>query len=441
MRMPLELYPFQKEGVAFLKSHPSALLADDMGTGKTAQTCCAIRGLDPVLIVCPNAVKWFWAKELIRWGGYKVEEILVYERGDNLVEGLFRWEGVKVYIIHWEALRFNEEALRSRYWAAVVADEAHRMKGRNTQQSKIIRKIPAARKYALTGTPIINRDDDIWAILNFLLPRQYGSYWRFMNEWMCYQKNVFGGMEYVRFKDVKAFRRELQTIMIRRRKEDVLPQLPPKVYTNLDVDLGPAQRRVYNEMRERYIAEINDDEVITAANALSKLVRLRQIACGLFLVSSDETSTKMDAALELIEDCREPLVVFSNFVEMVTHLQKRLGDRCQVITGETPQAKRDQIIKDFQDGKFDVIALTVQTGGTGITLTKAPTVLFLDKPWTAAILNQAVDRIHRIGQAAPKVNIISLIVRDSVEEKMEMLLKYKGGLMERLTGRELKELM
>jgi SNF2 family DNA or RNA helicase len=385
-------------------------------------------------------VKWHWAKELIRWGGYKVQEILVYERGDDKVEGLFEWEDVKVWIIHWEALRFNTGELRSKYWAAVVADEAHRMKGRNTQQSKVIRSIKAKRKYALTGTPIINRDDELWPILNFLFPQQYRGYWKFMSDWMTYEKNIWGGLDYVRFKDVKAFKRELAQFMIRRKKEDVLPQLPPKVYTHLDIELGPEQRRVYEGMKEKFLAEIKDDEVITASTALVKLIRLRQIACGLFLCSSGETSTKLDAALELIEDCNKPVVVFSNFVGMVEKLKEKLGDRCRIITGEVSTPVREENIKAFQAGEYQVIALTTQMGGTGITLTRADMVLFLDLPWSPAIKLQAEDRIHRIGQEATSVTITSLIVKDTVEEKMEQLLRYKSALMERLTGKELKEL-
>jgi SNF2 family DNA or RNA helicase len=438
--MGLELYPFQKEGVAFLKSHKSVLLADDPGVGKTAQTCVALEHRSPVLVVCPNAVKWFWAKELVRWGGYSVEEILVYEQGDNRVEGLFEWGGVKVWILHWESLRYNETALRQKFWSVIIADEAHRMKGRNTQQSKVIRALKAATKYALTGTPIINRDDEVWSLLNFLFPQQYRGYWKFMNDWMTYEKNIWGGLDYVRFKDVKAFKRELAQFMIRRKKEDVLPQLPPKVYTHLDIELGPEQRRVYEEMKEKFLAEIKDDEVITASTALVKLIRLRQIACGLFLCSSGETSTKLDAALELIEDCNKPVVVFSNFVGMVEKLKEKLGDRCRIITGEVSTPVREENIKAFQAGEYQVIALTTQTGGTGITLTRADMVLFLDLPWSPAIKLQAEDRIHRIGQEATSVTITSLIVKDTVEEKMEQLLRYKSALMERLTGKELKEL-
>jgi SNF2 family DNA or RNA helicase len=195
-------------------------------------------------------------------------------------------------------------------------------------------------------------------------------------------------------------------------------------------------------MREKMMTEVADDEVITAVNALSKLTRLRQIAGGLFLVGSSESSAKIDAVVDLIDDMSKPVVVFSNFVGMVYKLYDRLPNgTCRVITGETPAVIREKYVTEFQKGEYQVLGITTQTGGTGITLTRADTVVFLDKPWSPAIQTQAEDRIHRIGQEATSVHVISFIALNTVEEKMELLLRYKRGLMERLTGKEFKELL
>jgi SNF2 family DNA or RNA helicase len=439
----MKLFPYQEEGVKFLKERPSVLLADEPGLGKTAQTAVALDRRFPVLIVCPNLVKYFWAIELVRWGGYSPTEIAIYHRGDNYNPEFWKYPDVRVWIIHWEALRLNQNDVWRRYWKVIIADEAHRMKGRKTQQSKIIRSLQAETKYALTGTPIINRPDEIWAQLNFLFPKEYKSYWAFVNAY-CATVPAFRGVDIVGFRDPAAFKKMLSRFMLRRAKETVLPQLPKKMYTNLPIDILPEQRKAYDQMKKDLIVKLKDDEVIEAANALAMLTRLRQIACGLHLVSTAESSAKLDEVTDLIEDMNQPVVVFSNFVGMVTELKARLAKKkitCECIFGEVPQDKREAIVKDFQSGKFQVIALTLATGGVGVTLTRAGTCIFLDKSWSPALQIQAEDRIHRLGQQASSVNIVSLIAKDTVEERMEKLLKYKEGLMGVITGKDLKELM
>ena len=435
-----KLFPFQTIGAGFLAARDSALLADEPGTGKTAQMCTALGMANPVLIVCPGAVKFFWKDELVDWGDYDPEEIAIYRRGDNKNPKFFK-RGHKVFILHWEALRLNEDALRGIRWDTVIADEAHRAKNRKSRQSKVLRKPKAERKYALTGTPNVNHEDDIWPILNFLFPSKFRSYWKFMEEHLVSDRNFWGGVDILGYKDEDAFKQMLSHFMIRRLKVDVLPQLPPKMNTTLQIELGPKQRKVYDTLRKEMIADINDSEQITVANALALTTRLRQIACGLFLVSNEETeSSKMTAAFEFIDDLSQPVVVFSQFVPVIKALKERYKDLCEIITGEVPEMDREDIVRRFQGGVFPIIGLTLQTGGESYTLNRASTALFINKSWSPTGVTQAEDRLHRIGQFK-QVNIVSLQARDTVEERVEEALLRKEGLLRTFSGRELKGLL
>src|SRR3990172_5314663 len=255
----MELRPFQVQGAKWLRSKEAAMLADEPGLGKTAQVVVATEGFTPCLIVCPNSSKYFWAGEIHQWlQEFPKSRIYVYESWHRYEDiDLFKQENVDYYIVHWEGLRYVENQLGRRIWECKIADEAHRMKNRKAQQSKIIRKIKANHRYALTGTPIINSPADMWAILNYLFPDRYRSYWRFFNEWVLAIPRVIAGQirgyEILGTRNPKAFRAELKGLVARRLKKTVQPELPPKLYTTLEVHLTPKERKAYEEMRKEMV--------------------------------------------------------------------------------------------------------------------------------------------------------------------------------------------
>ncbi len=400
----------------------------------------------PTLIVCPNMVKRFWADELTRWGGVAPERIAIYTQADRYDDYFFAQPGVDYYIVHWESLRLHKTKYAPVQWGAVIADEAHRMKNRNTQQSKIIRSIKARYKYALTGTPIVNRPDELWAILNFIDPKRFSSYWRFFEQHILAVPKPFGGFEVLGVRDPQGFKQMLQPYMLRRLKQTVLTQLPPKTYTKMYLDLLPKQRKAYEEMRQQFITELEDDTVVSAANALGQMVRLRQIASGLELLSDVECSVKLDAAEEFIADRNgAPLVVFTMFVGMAKSLFARLakkGYAVELVYGAVAQEDRDAAVKRFQAGQAQIIILSIAVGGEGITLTHADTALFLEQSWSPAQQIQAEDRIHRISQQAQNVQIVVFETRDTVEQRVAAALKFKNALAQQVyTGKTLKELL
>jgi SNF2 family DNA or RNA helicase len=429
---PVELYPFQALSVTFMRALEGALLADEAGLGKTAQSIRAAYDQTPVLIVCPNSLKYWWASEIKRWTLGSSPKVTIVDVSCRHNPDF--WDKpAGFYIIHWEALRFDIARIRKVHWGCVIADEAQRMKNRKSQQSKAVRSIRAERRYALTASPVINQPADLWAILNFLYPRRYTGYWKWFNEYVLAIPQPFGGYEIVGIRNPEKLHAELKQFTIRRLKENVLKDLRPKTHTTIPVELSPAQRKAYEQLKKDFVAVLPEGQVIVTPTVLAQLVRLRQVACGLHLIGGPEESTKLDAAEEIILDRNgAPTVVFSGFLGMVHGLARRLQERglkVGVLVGETALKERDQIVQGFQDGDIQVIIATPQTGGVGLTLTRTDTALFLDQSWSPAVQAQAEDRLHRIGQRSA-VQIITLEARDTVEQRIRLLLAKK----ERLAG-------
>jgi len=439
----MRLYPFQEEAVAFAKQNRNVILAHEPGLGKTAIAICATERF-PILVVCPNTLKLFWQQQFRIWQSEDFSvELFDGSVGASPNETLIS----RIYIIHYEALRKWWPVLAKVSWGTIVVDEAHRIKNRKAQQTKAIKKLNAPMKLLLTGTPIINRPDELWSLLNFLFPKdkRYTSYWRWFNEHVLAVPRPWGGFDILGVRDPKGFRKSLQGIIIRRTKADVLPDLPEKTYTTVPIDLGPEQRKAYDQMRLELMAEISDDVTIIAREALSKLIRLRQLAIGLgFFDPENMTSAKIDTIVEMIQDWNgKKVVVCSEFrwpVRRLVDALRGVGVTAESLTGETPQEDRAALVEKFQTQPSpQVLAMTSATGGIGITLTAADTMIFIDKPWAPAYLQQAEDRIHRIGQKS-SVQIITLLARKTIEERTEKLLLQKEAFFNQVfTGKQFKQ--
>lgn len=436
------LYDYQKAGVAFLQAHPHSILADDMGLGKTVQSLATIEEYaarnevsGPSLIVCPNSMKGTWAREIERWA-YGAEYVVVDgKKPEKRKEQLAT--PAEFYITNWEKLRVKGmEGLAKRDWLAVIADEAHRAKNRKSQQTKALFKIKAPVQLALTGTPIMNSPDELWALLRWLYPEQYTSYWTFYYQYVDDYEVTMGDRRtrvVTGVKNPDALRFELADKLVRRTKTDVL-DLPPKIYKPLEVDLKPEQQKLYDEAEKAVVMEIKqavdaaedpetaaklrglareaieaDDPaalqklMLTIPNGVVRVTRLRQIASSPALLGGEDVSAKYDAVEDLISDNPgQQYVVFCWFKEAATliadRLQRKLKLRAAAMNGDTSPDDRDDLVRRFQDANLDVLVCTISTGGVGLTLTAAETAIFVERDWTPANNMQAEDRLHRIGQ-------------------------------------------
>lgn len=455
------LRPYQMAGRDFMAAREAAGNFDQPGLGKSAQFITTVDKLHanggiprnrPSLVVTMNSLKYWWAQEIKDWTGNDAK-VIVYEPWDS---GSYKFwaQETDFFVIHWEALRFNIGPLERKSFSVAGADEGHKLKNRKSKQSQVYRKISKhfERRYTLTASPIINRPEELWGMLNFLYPERYTSYWNWFHTNMLAQQGKFGGWDVIGLKDRDAFVAELAEFCIRRLKKLVLPELPgksiPPMY--IPVTITPAQRKVYEQVKKDYLATLPTGKVVLTPTVLSQLIRLRQIACGLHLLDDEippEESAKLEACADHIQENDEPCVVFSQFIGMTRGMKKILEDRkipCVIVNGKDAKdpEEREFRRKAFQESdQYKVFIATTQTMGIGQTLTRASTVHFLDQLWSPLMQEQAEDRLDRFGQK----NFVQVIVyeaMDTVEQKVRQTLLWKGEIAGLIMDRgELEQLL
>lgn len=441
MTMMFELFPYQKEGVEAAYHHTGFLLADEMGLGKTVTTLAEIRqradekGPGRVLVVCPKSAISVWMYHAEMFGFSPV---------DGLPKTTVTPTNEMFVVTNWDQLRVNAN-YKKFGWRYVIADEAHFAKNRKAKRTKSLWTISGQYKRALSGTPIVNRPDELWAILHWLYPQQYRSYWKFFDRYVDWEKHPFHQYRIVKGgKNLDELREELSELMLRRTKKEVLTQLPDKYYESIVVDLSPKQRRVYTDMEKKALAWVgqNEDKPLAAKMVVAQLMRLRQIASGTpdfdeeGKLTISEPSVKVDALMDIIEGTDKPVVVFTNFrsvVKMVEDRCAKVGVNAVSLTGTTPQEQRREHIERFQAGGARVFVGTIRAGGIGVTLTAASTVVFLDRSWSPADNLQAEDRLHRIGQENA-VQVIYINARDTVDQVIESKLIWKWSFIRQILG-------
>lgn len=462
------LYPYQRAMIDRAAKVQRLIIADDMGLGKTVQALGTVREYQarqnvsvdgPKLVVCPNSVKGVWAREIELWLGtnepYQIVDAPSPAKRGQQLDDIIAANGWA--IVNWEQLRTKKETLKLKNggtktvefmkqpifedteWFAAIADEAHRAKSRKAAQTRGLWRVQATIQLGLTGTPLMNTPDELWAILRWLWPQDYHergrafsktarSYWAFYEEYVDYTEG-FWGKEINGVKNPDALRFELKDRLARRTKGEVL-SLPSKTRVIVPVDMPAAQRKLYDKAAKEIWLEIAKDEklkdasfarVITIPNGAARMVRLQQILehPRLLDAAAADASGKLDACEEMILDnAQESHVVYTKFVETANIFAERLRSKdlkVGVYTGEVQAKHRTVMEEDFQNGDLDVIVGTIEALKEGITLTAARTEHFLTRSWVPAVNEQAEDRCHRVGQHHP-VTIYIYEVPGSVDD-------------------------
>ena len=444
-------YDHQIVGFNYGLQNDRWLLGDEMGLGKTKQVIdIAVakklqKGYKHCFIVCGvNGLKWNWRNEVYTHSnesayilGQKVKgnKISIGSNKDKLndVKNLANIDSYFI-ITNVETLRdetINEELqklCKDGTIGMIAFDECHKAKNPTTQQGKGILKLQAETMIAMTGTPLMNNPMDLYIILKWLGYEKHAFY--SFKKHYCVMGG-FGGYEIVGYKNLDELQEQLDDIMLRRKKEEVL-NLPEKTYIEEYVEMSPAQKKIYNEVTN----EIKDniDQISIAPNPLAELIRMRQ-ATGFtgILSSTVQESAKLDRMEELVEEAKEngkKVVIFSNWTQMTDVIYTRLttkGFRIAQITGETPDGQRQSIVENFQAGRYDAIIGTSGAMGTGLTLTAGTVEIFLDEPWNMALKEQCVDRCHRIGQK-DNLTIYTLMCKDTIDERIHEIVEQKGEM-------------
>ena len=475
------LYPYQRAGTAWLKAARTGLLADEMGTGKTVQAAMALEELGPecfpVLIVCPNSMKYTWRSELEKWAPATKKAVILEggPKGRQAALDSVKGGDANVAIVNYETTwRMSRQAgydsmtltagekkdgpLNKVAWKTVILDEGHKIKNPRAQQTRAcwaLGRMDTVRyRFILTGTPIANRPNDLWALLNFLDSKQFPGMTKFIDRYCLMSYNGFGAIDISGMNPdhLEEFHRVVDPLMRRVTKDMVLKQLPPIMRTRRDCTMGTKQKAAYKAMLDAMIVELETAEAegsfISATTAIAQLTRLVQFASSYAELVDDkvrltEPSCKIDALEDLMEDELEgePIVVFAmskQLIDLATARLEKKGIECRRITGGQTPADRQKNVDDFQNGRAQVILCTVGAGGVGITLTRAKVAVFLQRSWSMVDNIQAEARVHRIGsEQHASVTIIDLVSTGTVDERMQdVILMKKERLEEIVRDRE-----
>ena len=437
-----EIYPYQKLGVEFfINNGGKAILADTMGLGKTVQSLAYVvhEGLDKVIVVCPSSVKYSWECEVKKWTHLKPYVIDSKKKNMDNGELMDVYNNYDVFIINYDILKSFYPFLSVVKIDCVIMDEFHYIKNSAAVRTKYAKKLSMGipRRILLSGTPLLSRPEELFNGLNLMDPAKWNNWYSFTKRY-CAGHSGPWGYDTKGSSNVEELQGKIARYFLRRKKEEVLPELPDKIFIDLPVQLSPTEKFKYDlaysdfvnyldTVKNKSIDEINRS---MAAESLVKLGELRRIT----------SEGKLDEAIELIQDIidsGEKVVVFSCYNAPLMKMAEKFKEKAVTLTGDTSEIMRRAAIDRFQnDSSVQVFLGGIKSAGVGITLTAGSNVVFLDFSWVPGDHQQAQDRIHRIGQKAEKVNIYQLFAKDTIDEKMKNLLEGKQEIFDKLIDGE-----
>lgn len=438
-KVPASLAPvlrdYQKDGFYWMKTLAhyrfGGILADDMGLGKTIQSISflmsaleEIRGEGhPALIVAPASLIYNWQHELTKFA----PQIKAVIADGTIEERANKWEqmeGMDVVITSYPLLRRDADHYAAQRFHTVILDEAQYFKNHTTQTAQAVRRLQAKYRFALTGTPVENRLEELWSIYSAVFPALFPK------------RDAFNDLP----RSVIAKRS--RPFLLRRVKAQVLKELPEKIESVQTSVLLPEQRKLYAaylaKLRHDTLKHLDEDTFNkNKIRILAGITRLRQICChpALFVEEYDGSSAKFEQLLDTVEECRAAgrrMIIFSQFTAMLSMIGRKLAEREYsffYLDGSTPPAERVQLCSRFNEGERDLFLASTKAGGTGLNLTGADTVILYDLWWNPAVEQQAADRAHRIGQKR-SVHVIRLVSQGTVEDKMLELQERKKNLID-----------
>jgi len=434
------LYPYQCEGALFAARAGRALIGDDMGLGKTIQAIAATEllarhfGAERLLVVCPVSLKHQWQQEIARFAGREAQVI----NGPRAARHAQYREGALCKITNYETLRRDLEPIQKWQPDVVVVDEAQRIKNWNTIAARALKCIDSPYAIVLTGTPLENRLEELVSIVQFVDQHRLGPTWRLLHDHQV--RNETGRV--VGYRDLDRIGRTLAPILIRRRKAEVLRQLPKRIDNTIFVpmtaeqqahheDNGDTVARIVRRWRKTgYLSDI-DQRVLTCA-----LQNMRMACNSTYLLDkTTDHGAKTDELVtllgELFEDPGAKAVVFSQWVgthELIIRRLEAKGWNYVLFHGGVPGAKRGALVERFNEDPDCRVFLSTDAGGTGLNLQHAASVVVnMDQPWNPAVLEQRIGRVHRMGQARG-VQVVNFVAEGTIEENMLSTLAFKQSL-------------
>ena len=434
-----ELYAYQKQGVAFGLFKPGALIGDEMGLGKTLQAIALtllkkeLFGFKRVVIVTLASLKEQWKREIEKFTN---ENAVIVEgnpkqRKCNYFNdpGLFK-------ITNYEAV-LRDVLLLSRYNPdLIILDEAQRIKNFSTKTADAVKSLPKKHAIVLTGTPLENKLEDIYSIVQFLDPYMLTPLWQFAGDHFLISRGKKSAV--VGYKNLEKLNEKLKSIVIRRKKEDVLKDLPRQVVNNYYVDLTDEQLEIH-EGYVRALLPILNKKFLTPVDLRRiqvLLLKMRQVCDSTFLIDREtHISPKLKELEGIIDEMvvqnNRKMVIFSEWTTMTFLIARTLSEMnisFVELSGKVPVKKRQALIDEFTKNPQCRIFLSTDAGGTGLNLQAADCVVNFELPWNPAKMNQRIGRVNRIGQESQCINVINFIAKKSIEEKIFTTIQLKTDL-------------
>jgi len=439
-------------------------MGDEMGLGKTIQSLVVAEKInaEKVLIFCPAAIKWQWAAEIEKFlypAGAPEGEIVVVEGNkrtrdlilqDAIVVRRENWQGkangwrkgtgARFFIVNYELLLRNFEAMNCREWDMIIADEATKISNATAKQSKAIKRLRAKRRIAMTGTPVSNRANEIWNIVDFINPGAFGNYYAFLQHYCL--KNQWGGV--FGYQHMDELRDKLKRYMIRRLKIDVLPELPAKIMTDIPFDLSAEEKALYKKLKKEILFDIEHKDIAKIKNPMTiqytlvKMLRLRQLADSTELLGYNTQSSKLTVLKELLEEALagnggRKAIVFTQFAEMADILERELAEYKPLkISGTIKEEYRD-VVKRFNEMDDHRVLVMTSAGQFGLNIQRASVIFHYDQEWSLAKMQQRDGRAHRFGQK-DTVLVYNLLAKGTVDYYVKKVLHAKAELSNQLLG-------
>ncbi|MEA3642467.1 MAG: DEAD/DEAH box helicase [Lamprobacter sp.] len=451
-----KLYPYQTDGVAFLAGRGRALLADDMGLGKTLQAIAAAYwlhrndGVERVLVVCPASLKLQWAREIQRFTGADVQVV----QGPVAARGVQYRKGRGFYVVNYELVMRDLSVINAELRPdLLILDEAQRIKNWRTKIASAVKQIGSRYAFVLTGTPLENRLEDLYSLLQVIDPRVLGPLWRYMVDFHITDDRgkVLG------YRNLSELRRRLASVMLRRDRSLVRDQLPERILTRVDVPMSELQQEIHDDAinAAAILAQIMKRRPLTPSeqNRMMAALQRARMACNAAALVDPElaqqrpgkSAPKLDELETLLDEvCRLAglkVVVFSQWALMTELVEQRvramkLGS--VRLHGGVPTANRGALMDRFRDDDAIQVFISTDAGGVGLNLQNAAVLINLDIPWNPAVLEQRIARVHRLGQRQ-KVQAILLVAPESYEERVLGLVQGKRELFDNVVHEDATE--
>ena len=433
--LDVPLYDYQTRGALFLACRGRSILGDDMGLGKTVQTLAAVellareRGISRVLVVAPASVKYQWEGEIRKFTRRAVQ---VIEGGPEVRKDQYA-QPTFYRLVNYEQVVRDRPLINAWKPDLIVLDEAQRIKNWESKTSKEVKKLQSRYAIVLTGTPLENRLEELYSIVQFVDERRFGPAFQFLHDHRVLDEN--GNLR--GYRNLDKIRDKLEPIFLRRTRGEVLTQLPARTDNTVYVELTPEQRGPYEEqtaalarlLGKGYLTDLDRKRILAC------VVNMRTVCDSTYLFDKQtHVSPKLDEFTEFVPELLEggdhKLVVFSQWETMVFEaaaVLDGLGVGYVVLHGGLPGKERKAVLERFQTDPGCRVLLSTDAGGVGLNLQVADTVVNLELPWNPAVLEQRIARVHRMGQSKP-VRVINLVTRGTIEERVLRTIEQKQGL-------------